>query len=182
MGIYISLLRGINVSGKNKILMADLKIVYESLSFKNVTTYIQSGNVIFESPSAKKLEEVISNKIKEAYGFEVPVLVKNMEEFLEAVSSNPFLKEKNIELDKLHLTFLSSTPATTTIDKIKDIKTEDRYSIVGPNVYLYCPIGYGNTKLNNTLLEKKLEVKATTRNWKTCNEIIHIVNTKYLNK
>ena len=65
MGIYISLLRGINVSGKNKILMADLKTLYESLSFKNVTTYIQSGNVIFESHSAKKLQELISNKIKE---------------------------------------------------------------------------------------------------------------------
>jgi uncharacterized protein (DUF1697 family) len=181
MAVYISLLRGINVSGKNKILMNDLTSLYESLGFKNITTYIQSGNVIFKSDKNNNLPEQIASKIKELYAFEIPVLIKSMTDFTGAIKKNPFINDKKIDIDKLHITFLDSIPTKNAIEKLSETKSADHYKIIDSNVYLYCPNGYGNTKLNNTLIEKKLGVNATTRNWKTCTALIDILNTKYQN-
>ena len=101
MQTFISILRGINVSGQKKIRMADLKKLYESLGFSDVKTYIQSGNVIFKSDSkssdielAKKIEKAISAK----YHFEVPVIIRASAELKNIISQNPFVKEKNIDL------------------------------------------------------------------------------------
>src|SRR5690242_634275 len=103
MQTFISILRGINVSGQKKILMADLKIFFESLHFKDIATYIQSGNVVFKSDSkntdqqlAKKIEKAISAK----YHFEVPVIIRTSAELKNTISQNPFTKEKNIDLKK----------------------------------------------------------------------------------
>lgn len=169
---YIAILRGINVSGKNKILMQDLKLIFESLHFKNVQTYIQSGNVVFEAKSEKNLATLIQQKIKDQYGFDVPVIIRTVDEISGNLKTNPYLKQKNIELDKLHITFLSETPTKENLTKIKTYHFEpDVFEIIGNEVYLYCPNGYGITKLSNTFFENKLKVSATTRNWKTVNEI-----------
>ena len=92
MKTYISLLRGINVSGQKKILMADLKSVYEELGFENVQTYIQSGNVVFKFKeiNSKELQQLIFNKIKAHYGFPVPNLILTPVEIEEALNNNPF--------------------------------------------------------------------------------------------
>ncbi len=175
---YISILRGINVSGQKKILMADLKTIYENLKLKNITTYIQSGNVVFETNSKVNLQEAIEKAIFKTYGFEVPVIVIEAEEFKQNINANPFIKEKAIALDKLHVTFLEDAPSVTNSDALKSIKSsEDRYILNNKIVYLYCPGGYGTTKLSNTSIENKLKVKATTRNWKTCNELLKIIET-----
>ena len=172
MTTYIAILRGINVSGKNKILMQDLKALFESLNFKNVKTYIQSGNVVFDSNSLKNLETLIQQKIKEQFGFDVPVIVRTVDEITNILKHNPYLKQKNIELDKLHITFLSETPIKENLTKIHTYNfAPDVFEIIGNEVYLHCPNGYGNTKLSNTFFENKLKVTATTRNWKTVNEI-----------
>lgn len=175
MTTYIAILRGINVSGKNKILMQDLIALFESLNFKNVKTYIQSGNVIFDSKSLKNLETLIQQKIKEQFGFDVPVIVRTVDEITNILKHNPYLKQKNIELDKLHITFLSETPIKENLAKIHTYSfAPDVFEIIGNEVYLHCPNGYGNTKLSNTFFENKLKVTATTRNWKTVNEIIKL--------
>ena len=118
MTTYIAILRGINVSGKNKILMQDLIALFESLNFKNVKTYIQSGNVVFDSNSLKNLETLIQQKIKEQFGFDVPVIVRTVDEITNILKHNPYLKQKNIELDKLHITFLSERPIKENLTKI----------------------------------------------------------------
>ena len=102
MSTYISLLRGINVSGQKKILMADLKSLYEELGFTNVQTYIQSGNVVFEyqASSSEKLEQMIFDKIKAHYGFEVPNLILTSNEIEEALKSNPYQ-----DIEKMYFTF-----------------------------------------------------------------------------
>ncbi len=172
MTTYICILRGINVSGKNKILMQDLKALFESMNFKNVKTYIQSGNVVFDAKSAKNLETIIQKKIKEQYGFDVPIIIRTVDEITSILTQNPYLNQKNIELDKLHITFLSETPTKENLSKINTYNFEpDVFEIIGNEVYLHCPNGYGNTKLSNTFFEYKLKVTATTRNWKTVNEI-----------
>jgi uncharacterized protein (DUF1697 family) len=175
----ISILRGINVSGKNKIPMVELKAMYEGLKFKNVITYIQSGNVIFSASESdsKTLSKKIEQGILKKFGFNVPVITRSIDEIQAAIKKNPFLKEKGIELEKLHVTFLEDSPAADTLKKVLEYNYEpDTFTIVGKEVYLHCPNGYGNTKLTNTFFENKLKVRATTRNWRTTNELLRIAS------
>jgi uncharacterized protein (DUF1697 family) len=178
MQTFISILRGINVSGQKKILMADLKELFEGLHFKNVTTYIQSGNVVFKSDAkisdiqlAEKIEKAISAK----YNFEVPVIIRTKEELEKIISQNPFAKEKNIDLKKLHITFLSTTPAKEKAEQIKEVNfSPDQFIIKGKEIYLHIPNSYGETKLSNKFFENKLKVSATTRNWNTVNKLFEM--------
>jgi uncharacterized protein (DUF1697 family) len=172
---YVALLRGINVGGQKKIKMIDLKNLFESLNFKNVKTYIQSGNVIFDYDPTDtiKLANQIEKKISETFGFLVKTIIRTGEEFINIVNNNPFVKEPGIELDKLHVTLMLDIPDPSTV-LFLDVKKEEneKFLIISREIYLYCPNGYGSTKLNNTMLEKKLKTVATTRNWKTINNIV----------
>lgn len=175
MQTYISILRGINVSGHKLIKMDALKIVFESLNFKNIKTYIQSGNIVFKCKTTKAhdLEKKIALQIKKEFDFDVPVIVKEIDELTTVLNQNPFLKKDDIT--KLHVTFLSEKPEQTAIDKVKEGKyAEDEFIVIGKSVYLFCPNGYGNTKLTNTFFENKFKVTATTRNWKTITELVNI--------
>jgi uncharacterized protein (DUF1697 family) len=180
MQTYISILRGINVSGQKKILMADLKTLIETLEFKEIFTYIQSGNVVFKSDGklpdmglAKKIEAAIEKK----YGFRVPVIIRNLEELNKVISNNPFLKEKNISIEKLHVTFLSQAPKENNINNIENIDfSPDRFFIKAKEVFLHIPESYGKTKLSNKFFENKLKVTATTRNWKTVTKLFEIAS------
>lgn len=156
---YIALLRGINVGGKKKIKMIDLKILFELLKFENVRTYIQSGNVIFDfnATDTIKLADQIEHKISETYGFLVKIIIRKDYEFRELVNNNPFIKEPDIQLDQLYVTFMSDIPDSNKV-LLLDVKKEEneRFLILSREVYLYCPNSYGRTKLNNAVFEKKL--------------------------
>jgi uncharacterized protein (DUF1697 family) len=179
MTTYISILRGINVSGQKLIKMDDLRKLCEKLGFSDVTTYVQSGNVFFKGDDFElsDLEQKISQQIQKDFGFEVPVIVLTIDKLGQTIDNNPFLNDPNKEHSHLHVTFLSSQPDSyekETIESKKQNKEEISFS---ENViYLYCPNGYGRTKLNNNFLESKLKVVATTRNWKTTNELFKIAN------
>ncbi|HMG16770.1 MAG TPA: DUF1697 domain-containing protein [Saprospiraceae bacterium] len=171
---YISILRGINVSGKRMIKMLELKAMYESMGYINIKTYIQSGNVLFQSKESNPelLGKLIEDKILEKFNFDVPVIIITQKEIKYCINHNLFLKREDIQLDKLHVTFLSTEASQDLIDKIKDFKyTDDEFIIDGKLIYLYCPKNYGESKLSNNFFESKLKVKATTRNWKTVNEL-----------
>lgn len=179
-------MRGINVGGKRKILMKDLKELYQNLSFLNVETYIQSGNVIFETPflDKNKISKQLKTAIFEKYNFEVPVLIRTKEELINIHSSNPFLKvEKRSEEDKkniintLHLTFLESIPTVENTEKAKEIesKTTDKFEIIENNIFIFYAEKYSTSKLTNNFFEKKLKTKATTRNWKTIEKLVELV-------
>ena len=176
MNKYISILRGINVSGQKKIVMADLKKLYESIGFKNVVTYIQSGNVIFEA-NEKDSEIELASKIEEAilqqYSFEVPVIVFKNSELKRWIDSNPFMKEDSIE-ERLYFTFLDKIPDSALVQQIQGDYSPEKFEIIDKVVYFYCPIGYGKTKLSNTFFEKNLKVKATTRNFKTTFKLLEL--------
>lgn len=179
MATYISILRGINVSGKNIIKMEALSNMYESLGFKNCVTYIQSGNVVFESKKStpEKLADTISAQIEKDFGFQVPVLVLTADTLQEIISQNPFVKDKKKDVTFFHVTFLAEASAVKEYDTILDKgQAGEEISITPKAVYLYCPKGYGNTKWTNTFLESKLKVKATTRNWKTTLELLKMVS------
>ncbi len=172
---YISLLRGINVSGHKKILMADLKALYEGLGFEQIKTYIQSGNVVFEAENEDNLAAKIEKAILDKYGFEVPVTIILLADLGTIMSNNPFLNQVNVDAEKLHITFLSATPDAVLQQKLEAISfAPDEFIINENTVYLHCPINYGNSKLTNTFFESKLKVKATTRNLKTCNVLLEL--------
>lgn len=168
---YISLLRGINVSGQKSIKMADLKALYESLGFQDVLTYIQSGNVIFDSEIQDKseLKTMVEAAIREAYGFQVPVQVRTRPEIEEIIRDCPF-GEVDLEKDgrRVLVTFLASKPTQERVEEIQEVvEAPDRLLWREKEIYLYVPGGYGRSKLSNNFIEGKLRVDATTRNWKT---------------
>jgi uncharacterized protein (DUF1697 family) len=175
MQTYIAILRGINVSGHKLIKMDALRKLFDGMGFKNTKTYIQSGNVIFQGKQAKPhdLEKKIASSILKEFGFEVPVLVKEVTELEVVLKNNPFINKRKEDATKLHVTFLSEEPEKAHFEKIKDGNyAADEFIVTGKTVYLFCPNGYGNTKLSNTFFENKLKVTATTRNWKTINELL----------
>ena len=178
MNTYISILRGINVGGNRVIKMDALRRIYEDLGYINVRTYIQSGNVIFQSDQSdpKEMEMGISNKIKVIFSFDVPVIVKTKDELAGIFRNNPFLQTHTNEIDKLHVTLFSSQPELSDNVNMNIGLGNDKFAFGDSVMYLYCPDGYGKTKLPNQYLEQKLKVIATTRNWKTITELIKISN------
>jgi uncharacterized protein (DUF1697 family) len=182
MTTYVSILRGINVGGAKKILMSDLKHIYEELGFIKVTTYIQSGNVIFQAYndySDEKTAKAVEKALFEKYGYEVPVLVRTAEEMENTMKNNPFIRDRNLDPEKMHVTFLAELIKKENLEIItKYDYSPERFEIIGKDVFLYCPNGYGKTKLNNSFFENKLKVSATTRNWRTVNTLGEIATGK----
>lgn len=180
MESYIAILRGINVAGKNKIQMADLKEKLAALHYTNLRTYIQSGNILFsyQETAQEDLRKQIEAEIFKHYQIQVPVIVLKVQELTEAVSNNPFLNQRKEDESKLHITFLSEKPKEENVEKLLAISNlPDELIVRDKLIYLFCPDGYGRTKFTNTFLEQKLKVTATTRNWKTSNKLIEITNT-----
>ena len=178
---YISILRGINVGGNRKILMSDLKSLFGKLGFANVETYIQSGNVVFESDlklSNADLEAKIEQAIIETFGFDVPVIIRTADEWAKSIVNNPFWKEEDANIDRLHLTCLKEVPSQELLEKIKMFQyLPDRYEIIGKDVFIFCAAGYGTSKLTNPFFESKLKVQATTRNWKTVMKLHEMITS-----
>ena len=168
---YISLLRGINVSGQKKIKMSDLTVQYESLGFQNVITYIQSGNVIFDANdnNINNLTLTIEEKIKKEYQFYVPVEIRTKSDMMRIIKSNPFTPvDLTKDGTKVLVTFLSEKPKKDSLSNLLSyVNLPEKLIVKDKEVFLYCPNGYGKSKLSNTFIEKKLNVNATTRNWKS---------------
>ncbi len=173
----ISILRGINVSGHRLIRMEMLRKCFEDMGFHRVTTYVQSGNVVFRAAAGdtRRLEQEISARIAEVFGFEVPVMVLTEEGLGEIIRDNPFVQLPDRDPQFMHVTFLAGPPAEGQLALLREkAQPGEEIFITGRAVYLYCPHGYGRTKLHNSFLESKLKVEATTRNWKTTRELLRM--------
>jgi uncharacterized protein (DUF1697 family) len=175
MPTFVAMLRGINVSGHKIIKMEALRASFAGMGFSNTQTYIQSGNVIFEAAngSTAGLSEKIGQRILGDFGFSVPVTLKTAKEIEQIIKRNPFPRMSGIDHSKLHVTFLSDDPPPKALEQLLPLASKpEEVRIIGQEVFLYCPNGYGTTKLSNTAIEKKLSVGATTRNWKTVNTLL----------
>jgi uncharacterized protein (DUF1697 family) len=171
---YVALLRGINLGGHKIVKMDQLRKAFEELGFEDVKTYIQSGNVVFKAPTRapENLVKRIEEKVMRQFGFPVPVVVKTADEIGEVIRNNPLVKEKGIDLSKLHVTFLSCAPEKSALKMLDAMAAApDQFRCSGQAVYLHCQNGYHETKLSNNVLEKMLKVGTTTRNWKTVNQL-----------
>jgi uncharacterized protein (DUF1697 family) len=165
---YVALLRGVNVGGR-KLAMADLRRVFVDLGYPDAQTYLQSGNAVFEGPPEEpaRLAGEIAGRIAQDFGVATTVLLRTGDDLARVVADNPFLKRGD-DPATLHVTFLAEAPRPGAEDRLALPGAEpDEFTLVGREVYLRCPNGYGRTRLNNAFIERRLGVAATTRNWRT---------------
>ena len=164
------MLRGVNVGGQKKIRMAELASLYKSLGLVNIKIYVQSGNVVFNSAKSNTsaLANQIEAQISRLLGYSVYVFIRETTDFQRIIASNPFLNKKKEDPAKLHVTFLYRPPSEAKLASLSIPNDQgDEFFVGGQEIFLFCPNGYGRTKFSNTFFEKKLNVPATTRNWKT---------------
>jgi len=172
MSIYIVLLRGINVGGRNTLPMKELVVLLEDLGCQNVKTYIQSGNAVLQSSkTASRLSSQIGVEIKRRRGFEPHVLLLELKDFARAIAANPFPAEAESDPKGVHLGFLDTVPPQPDLDKISALaaKTE-RFQLINKVFFLHAPDGVGRSKLAANS-EKLLGVAMTVRNWRTVSTI-----------
>ena len=175
--IYIALLRGINIGGKNKIRMEDLKRSLEAIGLMRVQTYIQSGNVLFEACEAEDvLREKLEHRIETDFGFPVNVVLRTASELEQIMRSCPFSKEEIAEAEatavgeSLYVALLLHAPETERLAALNISDCEgDKCKIMGRDIYLLFSNSIRNSKLGNSL--NKLKVTVTVRNWNTLSKL-----------
>lgn len=175
MNTYIALLRGINVAGQKKILMAEFRAILEKNGFLQVQTYIQSGNVVFNHPSndVNEIATLLEKVIETQYQFQVPTLVITPEEIQQAVLKNPFITHPDIDETTTYFTFLKDHPTPDGVTAFEACSyPNETFILQNKVVYYHCKLGYGKAKFTNKLMEKKLGTRATTRNFKTTMKLI----------
>ncbi len=178
MPVVISMLRGVNVGGHNKIKMDALRALYESLKFTGCQTHIQSGNVIFKTTerNLSKLTSQIQTAIERSFGFRPDVILRTADELRDVIARNPFAKRRGIEPGKLLVTFLASDPAPEARDNLLKLKPDpEELHIDGRELYIYFPDGMGRSKLW-PLIERTLKVSGTGRNWNSVIKMLAIAD------
>ncbi|MBR9914206.1 MAG: DUF1697 domain-containing protein [Algicola sp.] len=164
---YIVLLRGIIVGGHRKVPMAELRTLLAKIGFENVRTYIQSGNIILTSQDDNHLEVVskIKHAIHQHFGFEVSVIAKTRDELLRIFEACPF---SEVQKKASYFIILDKIPDGDRVEEvIQRSYDNEMFQIINDAVYFYSEAGYGKSKFNMNLFEKKLQVNATTRNYNT---------------
>lgn len=172
----IAFLRGVNIAGHTMISMKELPDLFLKLGLGDVKTYIQSGNIIFKNGTGLDdafLEEKIEQEIKQKFDAKVSVMVRSVSDLKSLASRNPFLKEPDFDPSRMAVIFLQEKASQDGINKVKDIDyPPDKFRISGREIFLYCPNGFGRTKLYTNFFEKKMGVIGTSRNWKTISTIV----------
>jgi len=177
MTVIISMLRGVNVGGHNKIKMEALRALYESLKLREAQTYVQSGNAIFRTDErdiallTKRIEDGIERK----FGFRPNVILRTAAEMREVIARNPFAKRRGIEPSKLLVSFLASDPGAEAREKVRQMKCDpEELRIEGREMYVYFPNGMGRSKLSLVRLEKTLKTPGTARNWNSVTKMLEM--------
>ncbi len=177
MAVVISMLRGVNVGGRHKIKMEELRALYESLGLRGAQTFINSGNVIFrmEGRDLGLVAKRIENGIERSFGFRAPVIVRTCSELRKAIARNPFATRPGVDPRKLLVTFLAGNPDAEARDEALKIDAEpEELRIDGRELYIYFPNGMARPKLSAARLDKTLKTPGTGRNWNTVTKLLEI--------
>jgi uncharacterized protein (DUF1697 family) len=169
MARYVALVRGINVGGHRRISMGDLRGLTDALGHEDVSTYVQSGNVLFTSSarSERKLEQGFETAIAKELGHEVQVMVRSASHLQRIIRENPYADRKP-EPKQLHVVFLADKPKPADVRSFDATAYEpDEMTAKERDLYVYLPNGAGRANLTNAVLEKTLGVPGTMRNWRT---------------
>jgi len=173
MPTYIALLRAVNVGGTGKLPMSDFRKLLEGLGFKNVQTYIQSGNAVFDAPgTAIKVGAALAAGLEKLMGAPVDVILRTHDELTRLIAANPFAREAADDGARVHVGFLTGQanaaagPALQAIVE-KYPTRRDRYHLAGNHIYFHFPDGAGETKLTGKAVDRAIGVPGTGRNWNT---------------
>lgn len=174
MARHVALLRGINVGGKNKLPMAALVDLFEAAGCRNVATYIQSGNVVFDAtaPVARRVSEVITQALMETHGLRVPVVTRTAAELSAVAANNPFAPH---DVSNVHVMFLQDTPDRKAVAGLDPGRSPgDIFIVQGREIYMHLPNGVGRSKLTNDYFDRQLRTVSTGRNWNTLLKLIEL--------
>jgi len=175
-GVYVALLRGINVGGKNRLPMSDLTALFNDAGCCNVRTYIQSGNVAFgaEEDLARRIPAIISQALLDRHGLKVPVVTRDLDALLTVAGSNPFLSA-GTDPAALHVAFLADKPDPSRVASLDPERSpQDQFIVRDSEIFLHCPNGMARSKLTNAYFDSRLGTTSTVRNWRTVLKLIEL--------
>lgn len=175
-GMYVALLRGINMGGNKLLSMKDVVGLFEAAGCRDVRTYIQSGNVVFaaEPEVARWVPHAVRDAIDDRFSFTVPVVLRSAEEMAQVAADNPF-KHAGQPEDKLHVLFLADVPDPARVAALDANRSPgDEFAVHGREVYLLLPHGVARTKLTNDYFDRALGTTCTGRNWKTVGKLVEM--------
>ena len=193
MATHVALLRGINVGGRNKVPMADLREIVTSLGHTGVTTYIQSGNVLFSTAntSTGELASALESAITGRFGIDASVVVLSRDDLARVLQDNPYPDEPNPKL--VHVVFLNGEPAAGLLERIATVQSaaaakgrHDAVTAIGHALFLHTPDGYGDSELAQSLFrivsppgkQKREALAATARNWATATKLLALCDER----
>jgi uncharacterized protein (DUF1697 family) len=170
---YVALLRSVNVAGHGRVAMDELRAAFEALGYTDVTTYIQTGNVLFTTTSRSEANIAMSieQRLAEDFGDSPAVLVRSVVDLQRVGASSPYAKA-GADPARHHVTFLATTPSKAALRALNlPASGRDELVVKGREVYVHTPDGYANTKYTGSFLERRLGVVSTTRNWNTVTKL-----------
>jgi uncharacterized protein (DUF1697 family) len=181
MEIYITMLRGINMTGHNTIKMTGLAGLFRQIGYTDAETYIQSGNIVFTclNGNIDDVSSGIRKAILSEFNLNIAVITRTSDEMEKIISTNPFQEETGFDPSRMAVLFLEHKPSEEQIRKIAGIDyPPDKFHINGSEIYLYCPNGFGKTKIYTNFFEAKMKVTGTARNWRTVNKLMEMAEKK----
>lgn len=178
MTSYLALLRGINVGGNRIIKMADLKALFVGMGYDAVQTYIQSGNVVFRAAEEEQpLRQRVEEQIATTFGFPVTVILRTAHEMTRLLAATPYAPDALAEGESLYVALLAETPSAEGIARLQGTNiAPDESRVIGREAYLLYRRSMRDTRMTNNLIENKLGVAATSRNWRVLTALTALVN------
>jgi uncharacterized protein (DUF1697 family) len=161
--------------------MAELRELFGGVGMAGAVSYLQSGNVVFDSDmaDASSLAALLEQALEERFGFPVATLVRSGDEILEVFQANPFTRKDGVDAKMLLVVFLREMPSPQAIEDARSVESgQDEVEVTGREAFLYCPNGYARTRLSTHILERKLDTVATARNWKTVTALAEMVRSR----
>lgn len=177
MSVVISMLRGVNVGGHNKIKMEELRALYKLLKLRDAQTHVQSGNVIFKTDERDigVLTKRIQSGIERKFGFRPEVIARSCKEMRAVVAKNPFAARRGIDPSRLLVTFLAGEPAREAVEELMRIEMEpEEWRIEGRELFVYYPNGMARPTVPWVKVEKTLRISGTGRNWNSVTKMLEI--------
>ena len=176
IGVYVALMRGVNVGGKNRLPMKNLAAIFGDAGCADVVTYIQSGNVVFRATDAcaARVPAAVARVVADRFAFRSPVVMRSAAELRTVARGNPYLKA-GADLDALHVLFLADRPTAARVAELDPHRSPpDEFQVRGREVYFRCPNGVGRSKLTVGYFDSKLATTSTLRNWRTVLKLVEM--------
>lgn len=176
---YLALFRGVNLASRNRLSMKDLAGIFTALGCRDVRTYIQSGNVVFNASAkiAAQVPAAVSKEVQDRFGITAPIVMRTVEEMSAVLQNNPFLAQ-GAEEKALHVSFLADAALPANIAKLDPNRSEgDSFAVVGREIYFHLPNGMARTKLTSQYFDSRLKTIGTARNWRTVQQLYALMSS-----